>query len=1180
MKIFTLFIRTIPLTLFLLKFAIINAQTDGYGKVETFTNSNAVATYSSNYFIGDNGIKWTYNYSRSEGDYSIDGKGLMFGNASESFLESDSITGGIGSFEIKMRKAFTGTGERKLELYINNELKGTSAGFGSSSGSDETIYIFSVENINIIGNFIMKIKPAGNTTTNRQVTIDDIKWIKYDNSAPKLRIIYPDNGTIINNNSIQVEFITENFTTSGNNSDGKIAYRLNENETNNYITSSPALISGLSEGSNTIYFELTDNYKQPLIPPVKTEVTIIYNVPTPEQPILTIIEPKNNAIIYSQNVNIIFDIKNFIFENDGQVRYTLDHGHIEYTTEKIIYLTGLFYGEHTITLELVTMDNFPYPPDDPVIIDIVFTCLKPNIVNYKLIKSEEDIINGSKYLISGIKDNSYYALGWQKPSNRNAVEINENNGIISVIPAVTITEEQDNIYPYEIMIEKNNGNYILKDVINEKSIAPANNTSCTNMLRLDNDNRVWAISFGEGSIAEITCIGTNSNFCADVNGPRNTIQFNSSSNLFNCYAGTSQKPVFLYKAFTEPHLRIASPVNNLITKENIIEIEFEVFNFEAGIESGKINYYLNNNLLGHAFSSPITILGLPEGENSIYLELRNNDNSTLIPTVGQEIIIIYKSEEFSNPELIIMKPEQNAVIYSKNVDIICELKDFVPGVDGKIKYNIDNSDYLYSTETKISFTGLEYGEHIINMELVTLDNPPISLVDPVFTSVTFTCIEPIPAIYRLIKSDEELEDDEKYIFVGKKDENHYAMGWQKPGNRHAVPVNIKNNIISIVPALEITPEQDNENPYEIILKKNKTGWRLYDIINNKYLRPATGNNNGLVLNDENSIWNISISDSGVSSLICIEAGDGTTFTRNNLRFNKNGTNPPLFSCYASASQNDIYIYKNLTTPIIVINSPENNIKTNLSEITIEISVYNFILEIDGYVEFNIESAYSATTTSQTINIPDLSPGANKITLELKDKNNTSLNPRVIEELIVIYEPIIPTLNIKKPLDGETINFSYVDVEFEIENFSLGIDGYIKYIFDEESGKFTTDNPILLDEIDFGNHTIMLELVDTDKQSLNPSIISSVNFNVNNLYDNILYFEDLKIFPNPASSFLNINMNYPANKILITNALEQPIGEIISDSKTQKIDISYLNQGIYFLKIYRNNCFTVHKFIKK
>ncbi|TAH56602.1 MAG: hypothetical protein EWM49_05330, partial [Bacillota bacterium] len=239
--------------------------------LETFDNANLTASYSDGSFIGNHAIQWTYTHSRDEGAYPINGKGLMLRNAQRSSIESQ-LSGGIASFEVNFRKAFTGANERGLELYINNELKGTSEMIPSLSGENTTIYTFNVEGINIPGDFTMKIKIAGTDTLNRQITIDNISWTSYDGTEPSLTINTPANNAIVNEAQVEVNFTTANFDIG---TAGKLEYKLNGGDPV-YKTESPFTITNLAEGENTIVFQLVDMDNTALDPAVIVTRTVTY----------------------------------------------------------------------------------------------------------------------------------------------------------------------------------------------------------------------------------------------------------------------------------------------------------------------------------------------------------------------------------------------------------------------------------------------------------------------------------------------------------------------------------------------------------------------------------------------------------------------------------------------------------------------------------------------------------------------------------------------------------------------------------------------------------------------------------------------------------------------------------------------------------------------------------------
>ncbi|MBZ0244254.1 MAG: chitobiase/beta-hexosaminidase C-terminal domain-containing protein, partial [Bacteroidales bacterium] len=193
--------------------------------LEDFTNSNATSNYGDDTFIGNGGISWTYGHSRDEGDYPITNEGLMLRRASDSYLQA-TIPGGVGSFSLEYRKAFTGGSARQLELLVNDVQVATSPEFGVGSGEDPTVHTFTVENINATGNVVIKIKNVGATSTNRQTTIDNISWTGYTGGGtPQAATptFTPGTGTYFTAQDVVIESATPGatiyYTTNGDEPD-------------------------------------------------------------------------------------------------------------------------------------------------------------------------------------------------------------------------------------------------------------------------------------------------------------------------------------------------------------------------------------------------------------------------------------------------------------------------------------------------------------------------------------------------------------------------------------------------------------------------------------------------------------------------------------------------------------------------------------------------------------------------------------------------------------------------------------------------------------------------------------------------------------------------------------------------------------------------------------------------
>ncbi|HNQ67428.1 MAG TPA: T9SS type A sorting domain-containing protein [Bacteroidales bacterium] len=248
------------------------------GGMETFENSEIAAgvSYTDGSFIGDEGFTWNYYHCRDTGAFPINNRGIMLRRASVSYLESETISGGIASFQLEMRKAFTSTSERQLELYINGELKGTSQVFGTVE-PDITVYTFSVTDINVPGDFTIKIKNVGSTDVNRQAVIDNISWTGYQGTDPYISITSPSNSAVVTTSDVDVVFSVVNFDLG---TDGSVKYTVDGGSAS-YTTTSPIELLDLEDGEHTVLLELVDMGNASLDPSVTKQVTFTVNTAGP-----------------------------------------------------------------------------------------------------------------------------------------------------------------------------------------------------------------------------------------------------------------------------------------------------------------------------------------------------------------------------------------------------------------------------------------------------------------------------------------------------------------------------------------------------------------------------------------------------------------------------------------------------------------------------------------------------------------------------------------------------------------------------------------------------------------------------------------------------------------------------------------------------------------------------------
>lgn len=137
---------------------------------ETFENPSPAlpGSYNTGSFVGDNGVTWDYVESRNDAGYEITGEGIMLRRSSDnSALSTTAVPNGIGDFSCDLLKAFTGSGNRQVELFVNGVSQGTSIAWDNTM-----VQTFTVSGINILGAVTIEIR----NITSKQVIVDNISW--------------------------------------------------------------------------------------------------------------------------------------------------------------------------------------------------------------------------------------------------------------------------------------------------------------------------------------------------------------------------------------------------------------------------------------------------------------------------------------------------------------------------------------------------------------------------------------------------------------------------------------------------------------------------------------------------------------------------------------------------------------------------------------------------------------------------------------------------------------------------------------------------------------------------------------------------------------------------------------------------------------------------------------------
>ncbi len=133
---------------------------------ETFTNLVNTGSWINETYVGDNGIVWEVQSVKYTADQGT-GAGVY---TRSGHVTSELLSGGISKFSVSLYNKWNDAGDTvKVGVYINDILIGTSA-----NNSQNEVYIFYLNDINIVGDFVISVRNISDVTTT--VVIDNISW--------------------------------------------------------------------------------------------------------------------------------------------------------------------------------------------------------------------------------------------------------------------------------------------------------------------------------------------------------------------------------------------------------------------------------------------------------------------------------------------------------------------------------------------------------------------------------------------------------------------------------------------------------------------------------------------------------------------------------------------------------------------------------------------------------------------------------------------------------------------------------------------------------------------------------------------------------------------------------------------------------------------------------------------
>mgnify|MGYP001379470318 FL=1 len=183
--------------------------------------------------------------------------------------------------------------------------------------------------------------------------------------------------------------------------------------------------------------------------------------------------------------------------------------------------------------------------------------------------------------------------------------------------------------------------------------------------------------------------------------------------------------------------------------------------------------------------------------------------------------------------------------------------------------------------------------------------------------------------------------------------------------------------------------------------------------------------------------------------------------------------------------------------------------------------------------------------------------------------NDALNIQTTASNTVLDSMGLWRINTNKPIANFTSTGN------PVVNFTNTSTNGVTYAWNFGDGNTSTLQNPTNTYISTGNYTVELTTFSTDT-CFTSTNIQTVNVVITSI-DKKAILNKIKIYPNPANSFIEIKTDLDYNSISIMDVTGKAIKQL--DSQT-KIDISDLTNGIYFIKITGEKSSVIRKFVKE
>jgi len=157
--------------------------------------------------------------------------------------------------------------------------------------------------------------------------------------------------------------------------------------------------------------------------------------------------------------------------------------------------------------------------------------------------------------------------------------------------------------------------------------------------------------------------------------------------------------------------------------------------------------------------------------------------------------------------------------------------------------------------------------------------------------------------------------------------------------------------------------------------------------------------------------------------------------------------------------------------------------------------------------------------------------------------------------------------------ADFVTASNGDIYLNGVKYDNGINGFVNKLYKSTNHGSSWTEVSTTGLTELGNvHSITISgnamiLAGMNVNSTNGAKIFKSNYTIATNINGFNHMDNIKIFPNPTSNFINITGAY--DKVIIYNTIGKSVFELEKCESHQLIDVSKINKGIYFISAYRN-----------